>query len=79
MSGVPLTGNEIFWCVGNNTGGCAGNINPGASLSQNGMAQCNPGFSGAVTILAGTQSSTMVNPDQGPQLKVFGMAQLTCP
>ena len=79
MSPVPLTSNEIFWCVGNNTGGCAGNINPGARLDQNGLAQCNSGFSGTVTILAGTQSSAMVNPDQGPQLKVFGTAQLTCP
>jgi hypothetical protein len=74
-----LTSKDVFWCVGSSSGDCVGNVNPGASLDQSGMAQCNPGFAGTATILAGTQSSVMVNPDQGQQLKVFGSAQLTCP
>jgi hypothetical protein len=78
-SPVNLTSKNVFWCVGSSNGACVGNANPGANLDQNGAAQCNPGFAGTATILAGTQSSVMVNPDQGPQLKVFGTAQLTCP
>jgi hypothetical protein len=74
-----LTSKDVLWCVGTSAGACLGNINPGTSVDQNGAAQCNPGFVGKATILAGTQSSVMVNPDQGPQLKVFGTAQLTCP
>jgi len=77
-SPVNLTSKDVFWCVGSSNGACVGNVNPGANLDQNGAAQCNPGFVGTATILAGTQSSVMVNPDQGPQLKVFGTAQLTC-
>lgn len=79
MSPVPLTSNEIFWCVGSSTGSCVGNLNAGATLGQNGVGQCNPNFSGTITILAGTHSSAMVNPDQGLQLKIFGTAQLACP
>ncbi len=78
-SPVNLTSKDVFWCVGSSNGDCVGNVNPGANLDQNGAAQCNPGFVGTATILAGTQSSVMVNPDRGPQLKVFGAAQLTCP
>jgi hypothetical protein len=77
-SPVNLTSKDVLWCVGGNTGECVGNANPGAKLDQNGVAQCNPGFIGTATILAGTQSSIMVNPDSGPQLKVFGLASLTC-
>jgi hypothetical protein len=78
-SPANLMSKDVFWCVGSSTGACVGNANPGANLDQNGVAQCNPGFVGTATILAGTQSSVMVNPDQGPQLKIFGSAQLTCP
>jgi hypothetical protein len=77
-SPVQLTGQDVTWCVGASGGGCAGNINPGATVDQNGLAQCNSGFAGTVTILAG-QGTTMVMPDVGAQLKIFGTAQLTCP
>jgi hypothetical protein len=78
-SPVQLTGNDATWCVGSASGMCVGNINPGATVDQNGVAQCVPGFTGTVTVLAGTGSSSNMNPDQGSQLKIFGAAQLTCP
>jgi len=68
-----------MWCMGASDGTCVGNINPGATVDQTGMAQCNPGFVGSATILAGKPSSTMMMPDTGQQLKVFGSAKLTCP
>ena len=74
-----LTSKDVQWCVGDSVGACVGNINPGATVDQNGVAQCNPGFAGTATIRAGTLSNVMVNPDEGPQLKVFGSAELTCP
>jgi hypothetical protein len=43
------------------------------------LAQCVPGFTGTATVLAGTGSSSNMNPDGGSQLKLFGAAQLTCP
>ncbi|MGA8868703.1 MAG: hypothetical protein WB510_17135 [Candidatus Sulfotelmatobacter sp.] len=73
-----LTSKDVLWCVGSTTGSCAGNINPGVTVGQNGVAQCNSGFAGTVTILAGTAPSLMM-PDAGEQLKIFGAAQLTCP
>lgn len=76
-SPVPLTSNNVFWCVGS-MGTCAGNVNAGASVTQDGVAQCNQNFAGTVTVLAGTSQPTM-NPDQGPKLIIFGSAQLTCP
>jgi hypothetical protein len=42
-----------------------------------GTAQCVPGFTGSVTILAGQSGSSMA--DKGAQLKPFGAAQLNCP
>jgi hypothetical protein len=74
-----LTSKDVQWCVGTSTGACAGNINPGATVDPNGVAQCNIGFVGTATILAGNVSSTSMNPDGGSQLKVFGSAKLTCP
>jgi hypothetical protein len=56
-----------------------GNINPGASVDQNGLAQCNAGFVGTANILAGNVASMPMNPDGGAQLKTFGAAKLTCP
>jgi hypothetical protein len=76
---VQLTSNDVTWCVGSNRGMCVGNINPGATVDQNGLAQCVPGFAGTATVLAGTGSSSKMNPDGGSQLKIFGAAQLTCP
>jgi hypothetical protein len=78
-SPVQLTSQAVTWCVGSTSGLCVGNINPGATLDQNGLAQCVPGFAGTVTILAGTGSSVMMNPDGGTQLTVFGAAQMICP
>jgi hypothetical protein len=75
---VQLTSKDVTWCTGSNSGMCVGNINPGATVDQNGLAQCVPGFTGKATILAGTGSSSM-NPDGGSQLKIFGAAHLTCP
>jgi hypothetical protein len=74
-----LTSKDVQWCVGTSTGACVGNINPGATVDQNGMAQCNAGFVGTATILAGNGSVASMNPDGGSQLKVFGSAKLTCP
>ena len=78
-SPVTLTSKDVVWCVGDSTGACPGNINTGASVDLNGLAQCNSGFVGTATILAGKVASTLTNPDGGSQLKVFGSAQLTCP
>jgi hypothetical protein len=74
-----LTSKDVQWCAGTSNGACVGNINPGISVDQNGVAQCNIGFVGTATVLAGTAASTPMNPDGGSQLKVFGSAQLTCP
>jgi hypothetical protein len=65
------------WCAGSSDGICVGNAIPGATVAS-GMAQCNTGFTGTVTILAGP-SGPVANPDSGPQLKPFGAAQLNCP
>ena len=79
-SPVELTGNDIFWCIGSDTGLCVGNAQPGATVDQSGIAGCNQGFVGTVTVLAGKTSPMMMgNPDQGSQLQVFGTAKLTCP
>ncbi len=72
-----LDANSVTWCVGRSSGTCDGNVAIRVTV-QNGVAQCNQGFTGTVTILAGTQPM-MSNPDGGSQLKVFGTAQLTCP
>jgi hypothetical protein len=77
-SPVPLTSKDISWCAGTTGGMCAGNIAAGANVDPNGGAQCQTGFSGTVTILAGTGGTTPI-PDTGSQLKVFGTAKLTCP
>ncbi len=74
----PLTNADVTWCAGSNNGLCDGNINPGASVSPSGLAQCSSNFSGTVTLLAG-QGTPSMNPDSGLQMKVFGTAQLTCP
>lgn len=65
------------WCVGSGNGICVGNAIPGATVTS-GMAKCDPGFTGTVTILAGP-SGPVANPDSGAQLKPFGAAQLNCP
>ena len=77
-SPVPLTSKDVMWCVGASDGTCAGNINTGATVDSNGVAQCLPGPARTVTILAGRGKASM-NPDGSAQLTVFGAAQLTCP
>ena len=77
-SPVQLTSKDVGWCVGTSGGACAGNIATGATVDQNGVAQCVPGFSGTATVLAGTGGTTSM-PDTGSQRKIFGAAQLTCP
>jgi len=82
-SPVQLTSNDITWCmagIGDPSGQCVGNANPGGTVSQNGLAQCNPLFTGTATVLAGV-AIPVSHPvaDSGPQLKVFGSARLTCP
>lgn len=74
----PLTSLDVLWCAGA-AGACAGNIMPNVTVDQNGVAQCRPGFVGTATVLAGTKSTAMTMPDEGPQLKVFGAAQISCP
>lgn len=76
---VTLTSKDVTWCVGASDGSCVGNINPGATVDQTGTAQCNSGFVGTATILAGKPSSVMGMPDGGFPLTVFGSAKLTCP
>jgi hypothetical protein len=76
---VTLTSKDVMWCIGAGDGSCVGNIKPGATVDQTGMAQCNSGFVGTATILAGKPASAMMMPDTGSQLKVFGAAKLTCP
>jgi hypothetical protein len=79
-SPVQLTSKDVIWCAGSNSGACVGNINPGITVDQNGLAQCAPGYTGTATVLAGAGSfSSMMNPDGGSQLDVFGAARLTCP
>jgi hypothetical protein len=77
-SPTPLTSSDVFWCIGDSSGMCNGNIVTGASIDSSGLAQCIAPFSGTVTILAGTSSVPSL-PDGGRQLKIFGSAQLTCP
>ena len=74
---VPLT-NIITWYIGSTTGMCNGNIAAAASIDRNGLAQCLPGSTGTVTVVAGS-GGRQLNPDEGHQLTVFGTAQLTCP
>jgi hypothetical protein len=65
------------WCIGSSTGICAGDIAMRVSVI-NGLAQCLPGFTGTVTVLAG-QAGPPPGPDVGSQLNPFGTAQFTCP
>jgi len=76
---VTLTSKEVTWCVGDASGNCVGNINPGATVTADGVAQCAGTFNGTVTILAGHGTIPPAGPDGSYHLKVFGSAQLTCP
>jgi hypothetical protein len=74
-----LGSSDVGWCMGSNDGTCNGNISSGATVDSNGLAQCQPNFQGTATVLAGKAKSTQVNPDGPYPLRIFGMAQLTCP
>ena len=78
QSPQPLKSPQITWCTGTTNGMCAGDIIQGAAVDENGLAQCNPNFTGTANIMAGTYTPATL-PDGGPQLKIFGVAQLTCP
>src|SRR5579872_5272842 len=56
-----LDASSVTWCVGSSSGTCNGNVVIPVTV-QNGVAHCNQGFTGTVTILAGTQPTTS-NPD----------------
>ena len=73
---VDITGTTT-WCIGSMSGLCASDVAMFAEVTA-GLAQCSPGFSGTVTVLAG-QAGPPPGPNQGSQLKPFGAAQLTCP
>jgi hypothetical protein len=73
---VDIT-SSTTWCIGSTSGVCVGNVIAGATVTA-GLAQCQAGFAGTVTVLAG-QAGPTGNPDSGSQLKPFGTAQLTCP
>jgi hypothetical protein len=77
-SSKPVPATNLTWCVGTSSGICNGNIASAATVNGNGVAQCLPGTSGTVNVIAGTGGSAPM-PDTGQQLKVFGTAQLTCP
>lgn len=74
-----LSSQDITWCIGSTSGHCAGFIETGAIVNANGLASCNSGFSGVVTVLAGKPEPQPSMPDVGFQLHPFGSAQLTCP
>jgi hypothetical protein len=78
-SPVTLTSKDVTWCIGDSSGGCVGNINPGATVTADGIAQCAGTFTGTVTILAGQGIIGTASPDGPYHLKVYGSAQLTCP
>jgi hypothetical protein len=68
-----------MWCIGDSTGHCAGFIQTGATIDGNGLARCNSGFNGTLTVLAGQPAGQPSTPDVGVQLRTFGQARLTCP
>ena len=78
-SPVALTSKDVTWCVGDSTGACGGFINPGATVTPDGVAQCAGAFNGTVTIVAGHGTIAPASPDGPYHLKVYGSAQLTCP
>jgi hypothetical protein len=85
-SPVTLTSKDVKWCAGELTSvpnadptTCVGNVNPFATVDQNGFAQCSPTAHGTGYIVAGANQVLSMNPDGGSQFKVSGSATLTCP
>src|SRR5258708_3424948 len=77
-SPTPLTSNDVFWCAGLTAGSCAGNINPGATVDQNGVAQCLSAFVGTTYIMAGTAGAAL-KPDARGRRTGFCAAEVTRP
>jgi hypothetical protein len=73
---VDITGTTT-WCIGSNTGLCTADVAMFAEVTA-GLAECESGFSGTVTVLAG-QAGPPPGENQGFQLQPFGAAQFTCP
>ena len=65
------------WCIGSSDGLCAADVAMRAYVI-GGLAQCESGFTGTVTVLAG-QAGPPPGMNQGYHLQPFGTAQLTCP
>lgn len=65
------------WCVGDNSG-CVGTTN--ITVDANGLAQCDPAFSGTMTIraIASGGGSGVTSPSDAAVL-ISGTAELTCP
>jgi hypothetical protein len=78
-SSKPVPLNNLTWCIGSSSGVCNGNIAAAATIDSNGVAQCVLNLKGTVTVLAGKLATSVMMPDQGQQLQVFGTARLTCP
>jgi len=67
-----------FWCVGDNNG-CVGSTS--ISVDANGLAQCDPAFSGTMTVRAfasGGGGAGVMSPSDAAVL-ISGTAELTCP
>src|SRR5258708_7508211 len=77
-SPTPLTSNDVFWCAGLTAGSCAGNINPGATVDQNGVAQCLSAFVGTTYIMA-VCAGAAHDPHAGVPAPEFVVARGTLP
>jgi len=81
--GSPAQGSisTIQWCASPGPGTCVSqNVKPGVTISQTGLAQCDPGSAGAWTINADSPPIQASQPggEIGSNI-VVGSATLTCP
>jgi hypothetical protein len=80
-SPTKATLSSISWCASPAPGACVGqNVKAGATISQNGLAQCDAGSAGTWTINASSPPTQASQP--GGEMGVpilFGSATLTCP
>jgi hypothetical protein len=79
VSSKPVPLKNVYWCIGRVDGWCSGFTVVAGTIDDKGRAQCLPGASGTVTVLAGSGIVGSILPDRPFKLKVFGSAQLTCP
>ena len=78
---TPASLSAVSWCASPGPGVCVGqNVKPGATISQDGVAHCNPGSFGAWTINASSPPTQASQPGSeiGAPI-VFGSATLICP